>query len=271
MRNKNKNMVLKYGIVFSALLFVISSCSRSGQLPQKISEKTAINSVILNHSFLQANYTFHNDSVIKSDFGNELEKLFQEKRKFEDNNSTFNLTGLENTWKTLQNQRNNFNLENIKQWIEITGFLLELSGNTAYANELEEIIYKGATLFNEQEYNEIEKKIVPWIFTKDLDNIYVNLFASASIKYDHSLKGAVEIVQEANYPESGKIKLKFKMEEKRYIELFIRIPEWAEDATVTETGVKYVANPGTYSQILRKWGEGDSVVINFPIEKMPKQ
>jgi hypothetical protein len=200
-----------------------------------------------------------------------LEKLFQEKNKFDDKNSTFNLTNLENTWKTLQNQRNNFDFENVKQWIEITGFLLELSGNSVYASELENIIYKSATLFSEQEYKEIEEKVIPWIFTKDLDNVYVNLYANATLKYEHSLYGAIEITQETSYPELGKIKLIFKMEEKRYIELFIRIPDWAEGATVTETGVKYVANPGTYSQILRKWGEGDSVEINFPIEKRPKQ
>jgi len=208
---------------------------------------------------------------MKSDFGDELEELFQEKKKFDEKNSAVNLTNLENTWKTLQNQRNNFNFENVKQWIEITGFLLELSGNSAYASELEEIIYKSASIFSEHEYKEIEKKVKPWIFTKDLDNVYVNLFVNETLKYDHSLNGAVEIIQETNYPESGKIKLTFKMEEKRYIELFIRIPEWAESATVTETGVKYVANPGTYSQILRKWDEGDSVEINFPIEKRPKQ
>ncbi len=74
-------MVLKYGIVFSVLLFVISSCSRSGQFPQKISEKTAINSVTFDHSFLPAGYTFYNDSVMKSDFGNELEETVSGEEK----------------------------------------------------------------------------------------------------------------------------------------------------------------------------------------------
>jgi DUF1680 family protein len=60
------------------------------------------------------------------------------------------------------------------------------------------------------------------------------------------------------------------METKRYIELFIRIPEWAEEATVIEKGVKYVATPGSYCQITRKWSEGDMVEINFPTEKMPE-
>ncbi len=264
-------MFLKYRIVFSALLFVFFSCSHPNQFPQKISEKVAADNVVLNRSFLPVGYTAFNDSVAKSDFGKELEKLFQEKKKFDDQNSTFNLSELENLWSGLQKQNENFNTENVKQWIEITGFLLEITGNTKYAAELEETIYQSAYLFDESEYREIEKDVTPWIFTKDLDQIYINLFANATIKYEHSMKGAVEITQESNYPESGNIQIKFKMEKKRYIELFIRIPEWAQGATVTEWKVKYVTIPGSYTQILRKWDDGDFVEIKLPADLIPKR
>ncbi len=262
-------MSLKYGIVFSALLFIFFSCSKSTQFPSKISEKVVSDNVVLNQTFLPADLTTFIDSTHKNNFGKELEKLYQEKKKFDGQNSIFNLEDLESSWEILQNQRNNFNFENVKQWIEITGFLLEVTGNTKYAGELEETIYQSASTFTESEYREIEKNSTPWIFTKNVDHIYVNLYANSIIKYEHSMKGAVEITQETNYPESGKIKLKFKMEQKRYIELFIRIPEWAEGATVTEWRVKYVTNPGKYCQILRKWAEGDIVEINLPIEKRP--
>ncbi len=262
-------MSSKYGIVFSVLLFGFFSCSKSTRFPVKVSENVASESVVLNRTFLPIDFTTFSDSTQKSDFGQELEKLFQEKKNFDDQNSTFNLIDLENSWKNIQNQRSNFNFENVKQWIGITGFLLEITGNAKYAAELEETIFQSASAFTELEYREIEKNSTPWIYTKNVDHIYVNLYANATIKYEHSMKGAVEITQETNYPESGKISLKFKMEQKRYIELFIRIPEWAEGATVTEWRVKYVTNPGKYCQILRKWAEGDIVEINLPIEKRP--
>ncbi len=264
-------MSSKYGIVFSVLLFVLYSCSHPNQFPQKISEKVSAENVVLNHSFLSVEYAAFNDSVAKNDFGEELEKLFQEKKKFDEQNSTFNLAEMEKSWKNLQSRKGNFNFENTKQWIEITGFLLELTGTTLYAGELEETVYKSASLFTESEYMEIEKNITPWIFTKDVDHIYVNLFANATIKYEHSLKRAVEITQETSYPESRKIQIRFKMEKKRYVELFIRIPEWAEGATVTEWRVKYVSVPGEYCQILRKWGDGDVVEITLPAEMIPKR
>src|SRR5690606_29155667 len=110
-----------------------------------------------------------------------------------------------------QKQAKSFGVEDMKSWIEITGFMLEVTGNTRYASELEGAVYQSASLFSESEYREIEKIVTPWIFTKDLDYIYVNLFANATIKYEHSLFGAVEITQQTDYPESGNITLKFKM------------------------------------------------------------
>ena len=264
-------MSSKYGIVFSFLLFVFFSCTKPNQFPSKISEKVASENVVLNRTFLPIDYTAFGDSSQKSDYGNELEKLLQNKNKYDERNSTFNLAELENAWRNLQIQSKNFGIEDMKSWIKITGFIFEITGNSRYASELEEIVCKSASVFTETEFKEIEKQLTPWIFTKDVDHIHVNLFANATIKYEHSLKGAVEITQETDYPESGKIKLKFKMEKKNYIELFIRIPEWADGATVTEWRVKYVANPGEYCQVVRKWGDGDFVEINLPIEKMPKK
>jgi len=53
------------------------------------------------------------------------------------------------------------------------------------------------------------------------------------------------------------------MEEIRYIEISIRIPDWARNATVTEKNVKYVATPGSYCFIARKWNSGDVIEIAF--------
>jgi DUF1680 family protein len=263
-------MSLKYGIVFSALLFIFFSCSEPSQFPPIVSEKMAAENVVLNRTFLPVDYTAYNDSSQKSDFGKELEKLVQDKKNYDERNPAFNFVEFENSRNNLQNQSKNFSTEDMKSWIEITGFMLEVTGNAKYASELEEIAYNSASGFTQPEFKEIEKQITPWIYTKDVDHIYVNLFANATIKYEHSLNGAVEITQETDYPDSGKILIKFKMEKKRYIELYIRIPEWAEGATVTEWRVKYVANPGEYCQVVRKWSEGDFVEINLPIEQKPK-
>ena len=254
--------------MFVAVLF---SCTKSEKFPTKNFEKVNSDMVILNKSFIAKDSKIVNDSILKYDFKNELQNLLMFKKMYDDRNSLFNIAELENLWSNLKNERTNFNLEGVNQWIEVTGFLLEITGNSSYAQELEETFYWGAASFDTQEFKEIENHIIPFIYTKNVDHIRVNLFANSTINYEHTLKGIVEITQETNYPASGKILVKFKMSEKRYIELFIHIPDWAEGATVTEKGVKYVAPPGGYCQIVRKWDDGDFVEVFLPIEKMPKR
>jgi len=95
------------------------------------------------------------------------------------------------------------------------------------------------------------------------------MFIPSEISYSHSMGGEVKIWQETNYPQSGSVRVNFSMTEKQYIEVFIRIPSWAEDASVEVNGVKYFAPPGSFSKISKKWKEGDVVEIEFPISKKP--
>jgi hypothetical protein len=261
----------KSGAFYVLMFFIFVSCSRPEKFPVRLSEKVTPGSVILNKSVFTVNSVVTNDSVQKSDFGKELNELLLYRQLYENRDEKFDLTNLENLWNNIKKSSVDFNAGNVSDWIEITGFLLEITGKEKYAGELENVLYQSSASFSENEMKTIEKQLVPYIFTKNVDHIHVNLFVNAAIKYNHTLDGMVEIIQETDYPESGKILIKFKMENKRYIELFIRIPEWAEGATVVEKGVKYVANPGSYCQIARKWSEGNVVEINLPIEKMPKR
>lgn len=264
-------MLSKSGAFYVILFFIFISCSKPEKFPVRLSEKVAPGSVILNKSVFTVNSALTIDSVQKSDFGKELNELLLYRQLYENRDDKFDLANLENLWTTIEKSSADFNSGNILDWIEITGFLFEIIGKEKYAGELENVLFQSSASFSENEMKTIEKQLIPYIFTKNVDHIHVNLFANATIKYNHTLDGAVEITQETNYPESGKILIKFKMENKRYIELFIRIPEWAEGATVTEKGVKYVATSGSFCQIARKWNEGDFVEVNLPVDKMPKR
>lgn len=258
-----------YGIVFFSFLLVFFSCTQKEQFPIRKSEKVALENVVVNSPLIKFNHFSIVDSVEENNFKSELNGLTQFLLWYEEQNSGFDLAKLESLWGNIQNQSSGFNLNEVKSWIEITGFLLEITANAMYAQELESIVYQDGSRFSVDEIREIENHLTPFVFTKNVDHIYVNLFGNSTVKNEHTLKGAVEITQETDFSESGKVQIKFKMENKRYIELNIRIPEWAEGATVIEKGVKYVAVPGAYCLIARKWKEGDFVEITFPSEKIP--
>lgn len=264
-------MSIKSGSIYVLLFLIFFSCSQPEKFPVRLSEKVAPENVIMNNPVLPVNSAVSVDSVQKNDFGRELNDLLVYRQFYENRDEKFDLSNIENLWINLEKSSSEFNAGNISDWIEITGFLFEITGKEKYAGELQSVLFQSSASFSEEQMKKIEKQLTPFIFTKNVDHIHVNIFTNSSIKYNHTLDGAVEITQETSYPESGKILIKFKMENKRYIELFIRIPEWAEGATVVEKGVKYVASPGSYCQIARKWSEGDFVEINLPIEQMPKR
>lgn len=237
---------MKNGVIFILSLMLFVSCSKTKTFPEKITKRVG-NASKISH-----------ETVSNID----LNELLTYVNKFENKDESFSMEAFENDWQNFASNQT-FELEDKKKqglWVEITGLLLELTQQEKYAAELERI---GQTLV------EATDLITPFILTRNLDNIYVNLFQPTEISFSHSMGGKVTFRQETDYPNSGSVKLHFGMTERRQIELFIRIPSWAEGTTVTVKKVKYFAGPGSYCQIVKKWKEGDVVEIEFQIEKKP--
>lgn len=245
-------------ILFSFLfVFFISSCIKQHGFPEK-------NSIRISNTELLMATDITNVQSNESPINKRIQDLQSFVNLYEEHNVTFNLVEFENTWGTVLKEKDNqnWNESNLIEWVRITGLLLEITGHAKYAEELENLSGK--------ESLGLQKVITPFILSKKLDHIYVNLFEPVEINYLHSMKGEVKIRQETNYPKSGSVKLYFGMTERRHIELFIRIPSWAEGTTVTVKQVKYFASPGSYCKIVKKWKEGDLVEIEFPIDLRPR-
>ncbi|MGQ8335464.1 hypothetical protein ACUNWD_02865 [Sunxiuqinia sp. A32] len=155
------------------------------------------------------------------------------------------------------------NESELKDWIQLNSILLKITGAPKYASEIEDLAYN--VVLTDKGHFETRSELVPIIYTRYLDEIYVNVFGRSSMQYNHTTGGSVRIVQDTEFPYDGLVKLKFEVDDKRYVDLHIRIPEWAERATVTVGGVKYKAVPGEYAQITKKWKTGDIVEIILPM------
>lgn len=256
-------MSYKFTFYFSVFVFLFISCTRKDKFPPLHSEKTPIENVVLNKSLFPEEVENKVDSILHENSIDEISGLLEMKQRYLKKDISFDLDIFEKEWIKIKMQEVDFNSKELKKWIEITGFLLELTGNGLYATEIENIILHKRDI-TKLDLKEVEKLLIPYIFTKNVDHIHINLFANATVEYEHSLSGKVKITQETEYPKNGEVQLKFNMEKRRYIELFIRIPEWAKGATVTVKKVKYFAPPGGYCLIAKKWKEGDLVEIEFP-------
>ena len=247
--------------IFLFILFLsFFSCAEKTQFPEKKSGKFPATSVILNQNIFEFQSSV-SDSLSEPVISNEMERLKKFVSDYENHRENFSLEKMKLLWES-ENKKNDFNLRfDITDWIEVTGFLLEITGKPVYAEALEKLSKAEILSFSDSTIEAAANQLTPYIFTKNIDHVFVNLFVNSSVEYVHSLGGKVKITQVTE--DSVTVVLKFNMEEKRYIELNILIPSWAKNATVTEKNVKYVATPGEYSFIARKWGEGDFVEVNF--------
>jgi hypothetical protein len=249
-------------LIFAAFLFFIS-CSEKKQFPDFVSQTVEPKNISLNTQLPIFSIAKSNNSKIE-----DLDKLIVIQNQMIEKDLKFDLEEFKWTWNQIHksNDITNANSEELKSWFDVSGFLLKITGDPVFAEEMERIALNGIG----ETFAEHNKIIAPYVFTKNTDNLFVNLFTPATIDYEHTTKGKVKVEMETNYPKSGKVDLKFSMTKRRYIEVNIRIPIWAVGATVTVKKVKYHALPGTYCKIAKKWKEGDLVEINFPLEDQPE-
>lgn len=248
------------GTLLSILTLFLFSCAEKPKFPEKKNEQFPAAAVTLYQPVFQHESNFA-DSLPEQIIGNELQQLKDFISEYESCNENFSVEKMESLWELEKNKIDFTGLETISTWIEATGFLLEITGKPVYAEALQKLLTEENMGLSASEFELAEQQLVPFIFTKNVDHIFVNLFVNSSVEYVHSLDGKVKITQESKG--SDGFVLKFNMDQKRYIEVNILIPTWATNATVTEKNVKYVATPGEYCLIARKWKEGDFVEVNF--------
>jgi len=78
----------------------------------------------------------------------------------------------------------------------------------------------------------------------------------------------VEIIEETNYPFEESIRFKLKTSGKVKFPLYLRVPSWTSNASVSINGkaVNKTLENGKYVCIEREWKNGDVIVFNVPME-----
>ena len=149
------------------------------------------------------------------------------------------------------------NKQLIGKWAELNVMLLKLSGDARFGDVIEKLVYNSPVpVISEQ----VLKSVV---YTHVFDKIYINVLCSSGMNYQHTTGGTVKLTQETNLPDGHEMLLRCEVDDTRYMDVYIRIPEWAVNPTVTHGNVKYVPHPGEYCEISRKWKDGDEISVSL--------
>ena len=99
--------------------------------------------------------------------------------------------------------------------------------------------------------------------TNGADEVWVNLYAEseASVRVADQ---EIALIQRTRYPWDGRVKI--TVGTAAHFTLKLRVPDWAEGATLGVNGEAMpTPRPGTYATLRRDWRAGDTVTLNLPM------
>ncbi len=106
-----------------------------------------------------------------------------------------------------------------------------------------------------------------WAYAFSDDGVWVNLYGSSVLDTELPGLGGVKLTQETDYPWDGTITITMDAAPQAEMALRLRIPGWADSATISVNGedAESAAVPGTYAVLKRRWRAGDTVTLELPL------
>jgi hypothetical protein len=246
-------------LAFSGFVLFILACGTPKVGLQVVdSQSFNVKQISLEESFVKKYLSESNDSIQSINLQNKnLDELVSLSKLLKESKSDSSWFLLNRKWKEFNQTAIGSSANTIaelQKWAELNVDLLKFTGEVQFGDALEKQIFQSKPVLSPQLLKSI-------IYTHNYDQIFVNLFVSSTLTHYHTTGGTVKLIQETDFPESNEITLKCETDDVRYLDVFIRIPEWAVNPKVTHGNVKYVAHPGEYCQISRKWNDGDLIQI----------
>jgi uncharacterized protein len=180
-------------------------------------------------------------------------------------------------------------------WLQTTQYLLELTGETRYADAMEKLLWNhvfasqaidGETYRYHTPPNGVKPEgyyhgpdcctssghrmvsmLPTFLYGKDEKGIFVNQYAASTADIPLSGSQNFRLRQDTDFPESTEILVTVESAPVSSAALRLRIPSWCAAPRLwlngrEESGVR----PGTYHAIERLWKSGDTLKLTLPME-----
>jgi DUF1680 family protein len=179
---------------------------------------------------------------------------------------------------------------------KITRYLLRVTRNPLYGDSMERVMYNtvlgakpllaNGSAFYYSDYNFKGSKFyhqnqwpccagtLPQVaadygistYFRGGNDIYINLYIPSSVVWPHD-GVRTTLTQAGDHPFGSEVTLEVKTSKKSEFAMHLRIPAWAEGASVAVNGkrVRDGIDPGTFATIRRHWKSGDRIELELPL------
>jgi DUF1680 family protein len=102
-------------------------------------------------------------------------------------------------------------------------------------------------------------------YFRDARGVYVNLYIPSTLKWAQG--GAqIELTQKSEYPYDSQVQFEVKASRAAEFAVNLRIPSWAEGASVSVNGKLRAVQAGTFVTVWREWKDGDRIEVELPLK-----
>ncbi len=178
---------------------------------------------------------------------------------------------------------------------KLTRYLLRVTRDSRYGDSMERVMYntilgakpleRDGRTFYYSDYNFKGSKVysphgwpccsgtMPQVaadyrintYFRDPRGVYVNLYIPSTLRWT---QGGAQIVmtQRTEYPYDEHVQFEVKASQPAEFAVNLRIPVWAEGASVAVNGKRETAQAGTFARVQRQWKTGDRVDLELPLK-----
>lgn len=102
-------------------------------------------------------------------------------------------------------------------------------------------------------------------YFRDPRGVYVNLYIPSTVRWTHD--GAqVSLTQTSEYPYEAHVQFEVKTSKATEFAVSLRIPAWADGASVSVNGKREAASVGSFARVQREWKDGDRIEVELPLK-----
>jgi DUF1680 family protein len=96
--------------------------------------------------------------------------------------------------------------------------------------------------------------------------VWLHLYGASTLDTAIPAGGRVKLRQETDYPWDGRVKVTVESAPPGDVSLLLRVPAWADGATLAVNGKPAAAPAGRYAEVRRAWTAGDVVELTLPMK-----